>query len=394
MGRSHRSPHPRKLHGFTPVLLGGFLVILWLLLQMQPGIAQSSIDQLRQQQTQIDKQRSQLNQQQDRIQSQERSAQTRLGGIQTRIKATAEQISQNEQKLKSANQNLKKIQADLTKTEVSFQSQQFSTVARLKFLQRQQRLEGWALLLQSQNLNDFLDRRHQLQRVYQHDRQVMQTLKTQAKAIEQKQRAVASQKNQVALLTQELLAQKSEFQAEANAQKANISRLKQDRQALEAAEEQLAKDSEGIASLIQQRIAEEAFRNGVVIQGSGLMGYPCAGPITSTFGNRIHPILGYVRFHSGVDFGVDYGSPILAANAGVVIFAGWYGGYGQTVIIDHGNNTSTLYGHASDLYVTEGQTVQRGQVVASVGSSGLSTGPHLHFEVRVGGEPVDPMPYF
>jgi murein DD-endopeptidase MepM/ murein hydrolase activator NlpD len=107
----------------------------------------------------------------------------------------------------------------------------------------------------------------------------------------------------------------------------------------------------------------------------------------------VHPILGYQRFHSGIDFGADYGTVINAADSGTVIFAGWYGGYGNAVIINHGGSITTLYGHTSELYVAEGQTVQRGQAIAAVGSTGLSTGPHLHFEVRQNGDPVDPAAY-
>jgi murein DD-endopeptidase MepM/ murein hydrolase activator NlpD len=194
------------------------------------------------------------------------------------------------------------------------------------------------------------------------------------------------------LLTQELQAQKAEFQAQAQSQESLINRLRQDRKALEAAEEQLARDSANLAILIQQRLGSDS-RNGVVVHGTGQMSYPSDGEITSSFGFRVHPILGYTRFHSGIDFGVDYGSPIRAADSGVVIFAGWYGGYGQAVIIDHGSSITTLYAHTSELYVSEGQTIQRGQVIAAVGSTGLSTGPHLHFEVRLNGEPVDPMKY-
>jgi murein DD-endopeptidase MepM/ murein hydrolase activator NlpD len=84
---------------------------------------------------------------------------------------------------------------------------------------------------------------------------------------------------------------------------------------------------------------------------------------------------------------------IRAADSGIVIFAGWYGGYGYAVVIDHGNGIATLYGHTSKLYVAEGQAVKRGDAIAAVGSTGLSTGPHLHFEVRQDGEPVDPMAY-
>jgi len=362
---------------------------------MVPTLAQTPIDQLQQQQGDLERQRSTVTEQRDRIQQQEASAQTKLGGIQTHIKATTAQISANQKKLQDASQRLNKLQSNLASVEAGYQQKQSATIARLKFLQRQQHVRGWAVLLQSQNLNEFFDRRYQLQRVYQGDRQTLTALKVQSDKLATQRRAVSTQKNTVALLTQELLAQKSQFQAEADTQKTNISRLRQDRGALEAAEDQLSRDSENIAALIQQRLAEQARNNiAAVLPSTGLMGYPCNGPITSPFGNRMHPILGYVRFHSGLDFGADYGSPIFAAQAGTVILAGWYGGYGQAVLIDHGGGVTTLYGHTSDLYVSEGDTVQRGQAIATIGSSGLSTGPHLHFEVRVSGEPVNPISYF
>jgi murein DD-endopeptidase MepM/ murein hydrolase activator NlpD len=371
-----------------------FGIILMLALPASVVLAQTPIDQLQQQQKTIEQRRSTVNEQRDRVYKQERSAQTKLGGIQTRIRATSTQIASNEKKLKDATQRLNKLQSNLAVAESNFQSRQFSTVARLKFLQQQQNATGWALLLQSASLNEFLDRRYQLQRVYAADRKTLASLKDQSQKIEKQRRAVANQKNEIALLTQELHLQKSEFQAQANEQKANINRLKQDRNALEAAEEQLARDSENIAALIQTRLSEQARRSGVAIQNTGLMGYPCNGPITSPFGDRVHPILGYVRFHSGLDFGDDYGKPIFAAQSGTVILADWYGGYGLAVVIDHGGGVTTFYAHTSDLYVSEGQTVQRGQPIAAIGSTGFSTGPHLHFEVRVNGEPTNPLNYF
>ena len=197
-------------------------------------------------------------------------------------------------------------------------------------------------------------------------------------------------KNEIALLTQQLQAQKADSEIEAESQKALISRLKSDRRALEAAESQLSKDSETVTALIQQKVAANS---GVMLRGTGQMVHPCAAIITSSFGWRLHPILGYEKFHSGIDFGADYGALIAAADRGTVIFAGWYGGYGNAVIVDHGGGITTLYGHTSDLYVSEGQSVQRGQAIAAVGSTGFSTGPHLHFEVRRDGAPIDPMAF-
>lgn len=120
---------------------------------------------------------------------------------------------------------------------------------------------------------------------------------------------------------------------------------------------------------------------------------PSDGPATSGYGMRRHPISGTSRMHTGVDFGAPMGASIYAATDGTVVSAGWRGGYGLAVVVDHGGGVATLYAHASRLNVSPGQRVSRGQVIAATGSTGQSTGPHLHFEVRVNGQPRDPMPY-
>lgn len=123
---------------------------------------------------------------------------------------------------------------------------------------------------------------------------------------------------------------------------------------------------------------------------SGLM-MPVNGPVTSYFGYRYHPILHFTRFHAGLDIGAGWGSPIVAAGDGQVVTAGWAGGYGREVQIAHGGGVVSLYGHMSSIVAQPGSYVRRGQLIGYVGSSGLSTGPHLHFEVRQGGTPVNPL---
>jgi murein DD-endopeptidase MepM/ murein hydrolase activator NlpD len=115
--------------------------------------------------------------------------------------------------------------------------------------------------------------------------------------------------------------------------------------------------------------------------------------ITSTFGYRIHPIYGDRRLHAGIDFRAPTGTPLLAAAGGEVVFAGWKSGYGNTTIIDHGGGVATLYAHQSNIGVSVGQDVKRGAVIGYSGATGNVTGPHLHFEVRVNGTPVDPLGY-
>ncbi len=356
----------------------------------------SSIDNLRQQQQQIEQEHQNVAKERQRLSNIETAANQYLNGLQQNIKSTGNQIKSNQYQLQVATQRLEALQADLDAKERSYQGYQTATIARLRFLQRSPVTQSWAVLLQSQNFTDFLDRRRQLKLVYQADQQILAKLTQVANRLFQQKTEVEVQKNQIDLIRQQLLAQQTGFEAQSQYQQQVIQRLKTDRLALEAAEAQLARDSESVGQLIQQRVAEQQAREAAqatVVRGTGQFIYPCDAPITSGFGWRIHPILGYQRFHSGIDFGAEYGSTIRAADSGTVIYAGWYGGYGNAVILNHGNGITTLYGHTSQMYVSEGQVVQRGQAIAAVGSTGLSTGPHLHFEVRQNGEPVDPLNY-
>jgi hypothetical protein len=130
--------------------------------------------------------------------------------------------------------------------------------------------------------------------------------------------------------------------------------------------------------------------DGVGGEDSSGMGLPVHGRLTSGFGSRFHPILGYVRFHDGVDLAASAGTPIVAAADGRVVGVGWRGGYGQQVEVAHAGGLETLYGHMSRIAARAGAMVRKGQVIGYVGSTGLSTGPHLHFEVTRNGRPVNP----
>ncbi|MFN2593637.1 MAG: murein hydrolase activator EnvC [Actinomycetota bacterium] len=151
------------------------------------------------------------------------------------------------------------------------------------------------------------------------------------------------------------------------------------------------------AELEQQSQRFEALLSGgsssVTPAGNETFIWPANGPITSPFGWRINPITHSRELHPGIDIGVPYGTPIQAAGDGVVVFAGYASGYGNYTLIDHGGSLATGYGHQSEIDVTVGQRVTTGEIIGKVGCTGLCTGPHLHFEVRVNGTPVDPMPY-
>jgi murein DD-endopeptidase MepM/ murein hydrolase activator NlpD len=155
---------------------------------------------------------------------------------------------------------------------------------------------------------------------------------------------------------------------------------------LERLEQKLRQDSAQIEALLA------GGSSGTPVGGGQLL-WPAQGPLTSGYGYRTHPIFGDQRLHTGIDIGAPYGSPVIAADAGVVVFAGVMSGYGNAVVVDHGGGLATTYNHLSSFAVSDGQTVGRGQYIAAVGCTGYCTGPHLHFEVRVNGNPVDPMPY-
>ncbi len=162
-----------------------------------------------------------------------------------------------------------------------------------------------------------------------------------------------------------------------------------ERAAAERAVRELEEDSAELEALIQRLQSGPGMGMGRALAA---FVWPLRGPLTSRFGFRIHPLFGRRHFHTGVDIAAPRGAPARAAFDGTVLFAGWYGGYGKLVVVDHGQGLSTLYGHLSDILVATGQHVTRTQVVGLVGSTGYTTGPHLHYEVRQNGRPIDPQP--
>ena len=229
------------------------------------------------------------------------------------------------------------------------------------------------------------------------DRQIQEELATKAQAaMDVKLEKVAKQQALIDLMQNDKEVYDRQYD-EMMASSAEVERL------IHAKEEEMRRAAEEARR--QAEMEARAAQSGNVVEfgddgggyvmqsfGGGMI-WPISGPITSEFGWRTHPIFGSARFHSGLDIGGDYGMPIHAAASGVVIEAGWIGGYGNTIMIEHGSGIVTLYGHNESLAVGVGQQVNQGDVIAYCGSTGNSTGPHCHFEVRVGGEPVSPWDY-
>ena len=330
-----------------------------------------------------------------------------------------EQLHAIQIELDTATAELKQVQADriqldkdITKTEAELKAAQARLQSREKVFYKRVRdiyingrLSYLDVVIGSKDFSDFANRMEMLKRILQSDMDLINTIKTEREEIASKKAKLEEDRAKV--LELEKIAQ--EKQNVINQKKAErqavLERAMNDRDTAERAYNELMASSASITAMLQQRAAERAAAAAAAasqggggggatwVQGSGQLAAPVVAPITSDFGWRIHPIYGTRRLHAGTDFGVDEGTPVHAADGGVVVEAGWVSGYGYTVIIDHGNGMSTLYAHNSEVAVSPGQTVSKGQVVSYSGNTGGSTGPHLHFEVRINGEPTDPMGY-
>lgn len=217
--------------------------------------------------------------------------------------------------------------------------------------------------------------------------------------VEQERNLVAEREAEARALRDEQEAARAQAAAEVERQEDLIAEVQARRGDYEARIAALRRESDAIGAQLRAEAstAPVTSSGGVApaARGSGQLTFPAPGYSVGgrRFGMQRHPVYGTYRMHSGVDIGCPTGAPLVAADSGVVIHSGPRGGYGNTVIVDHGGGISTLYAHQSATAVGTGQSVGRGQVVGYCGSTGVSTGSHLHFEVRLNGNPVDPMPY-
>jgi len=372
--------------GIVAIAIGCSLTLT----QFTPAQAES-VQELQNYQNFVDQQRQIIQKQQEQINALSKPAQSRLEALKRNVRVTDAQIQDNEKKIRQAKGQLQTLNTKLQDLVYDLNKKREATSDRLRYLQRQQLQKWWITLLSSKDLNQFADRRRQIERIYNGDRKLLAELTQRSDRVDKQRNQTIAQRNEVELLTQKLKYQKANIESEAVAQQNAIDRLKSDRLALAQAEDRLLEDSRRLSAIILAKV--QPYSGLILPPGTGQLMYPTIGPVTSNFGWRTHPILGTKRFHSGIDFGADYGSLVYASERGRVIYADWYGGYGNAVIIDHGNGMTTLYAHCSELYVKDGDMVEKGQPISAVGSTGFSTGPHLHFELRANGEPLDPATY-
>jgi murein DD-endopeptidase MepM/ murein hydrolase activator NlpD len=245
------------------------------------------------------------------------------------------------------------------------------------------------VIINSKDLLELSSKVYILNSIAKKNREIVQNLLTNKKDLDYKKSLKEMEVAKISMKIDQTNSALSTIKSNQSSINNKISDYSEKLKKIEMEEDALEEESRNLSNKI--KLFANTGRK--YIGGKMLWPTPSSVNITSPFGKRMHPVLGYARMHAGIDIGAGYGASILASNNGTVRLAGWQGGYGNTVIIDHGGGITSLYGHCSYLLVKEGQKVKIGEIIAKVGSTGISTGPHAHFEIRVNGDPVDPLNY-
>lgn len=325
-----------------------------------------------------------------------------LEAQQKEISKIEKEIDEKEAERQELQKKLDKVKAETEVIQKNYEKTKKDVGSRVRSMYKSGSIGIIDVIMDSASPGEFVDNVFFMQKIFKSDQKAIEQLEADKRALERKQKEISEIKEQVEASKESLKQQKAsevvkkeKLKKEVAAVQAEFDRIAREQRAMEA---ELAR----IEAEAQQKAEEEAQGGGTSGGGSGSTAKPGSGGmvwpttsryITSPFGYRIHPTLGISRLHTGVDLGAPTGAPIYAAKAGVVAYAGRMGSYGNLIIVSHGGNLSTRYAHCNSISVRKGQSVAQGQVIGAVGSTGRSTGPHLHFEVRVGGTPVQPLGY-
>ncbi len=351
---------------------------------------------------------------QDRVEAtknREATLQQEIDAVSGNIRSLEQQVGVVSERLAPLERELELRELKLNRLNALFQLQ----TERLEFLQEQHRIaldrlnrrlvatyesdapDELSFLLASRSFSDLIDGLDYVRLVVRRDRQIISEVdaskrevavarwqtRLSRRSVRRQAEIVAVRVRQVRVLRDELVANKGKLESAREQKKVSLDSLTAQERADAEEIDGLQAVSADLAAKIRAAQAHSTVQH---VSGAGLI-WPVNAPITSPFGWR------WGRMHEGIDLGAAYGSPIAAAAAGVVIYAGWEGGYGNLVVIDHGGGLASAYGHQSRIAVSVGQSVSQGETIGYVGSTGHSTGPHLHFEVRVNGQAVDPLGY-
>lgn len=385
------------------------LALLFVLLNFVTAFGAKSISDLNKEKKNIKDKATQtqssLNQTQNEKKSvlaQVEALDNQLNQVQNELDKLTSQLTQTEEELKK---NEKALEEAKDKKEKQYESLKY----RLRVMYENGSIGYLQVILESQSFTDMLKRIEYINKIAEHDNSILDDYKKTEDLINQKVEEIKDQKENIELLANEQKAKKQTLDESIKTKEALVAKLSKDEASYLQQLSDLDKADKEVANLITQaEIAEQQKQQQAASSGDtsstkvytpsgGALQYPVPAyrgyKYNSPYGYRSSPISGKQEFHTGVDLKATMGTDIVAAESGTVIFAGNKGGYGKCVIINHGNGLSTLYAHNSQIVVKVGQQVQRGQVISKAGTTGYSTGVHLHFEVRINGKHTNPAGY-
>lgn len=367
------------------------MIAILLTLTMAAGIGPVMAEEMEEQQQKLESVQQQMKVYQNKTaESQQKvdSFAERLRGIQTELDEAMTSYNKLRSRQQQTEQQIEQNEVILGKAEKNLAERSQVLNRRMRDIYKNGQVSYVDVLFGASDFTDFSIRMDLVKRILNQDLGLIAKVKAERELVLQKKAELEHDRVAIVELKKQAETAKAAIESRRNAQQDFLDSAVSERDTNERAYQELLDTSRRIEQMIR---SSQAGKGGTI--GSGILVWPTSGPITSPFGWRTHPIFGTSRYHSGIDIGADYGDSVVAADGGVVIYADWMGGYGKAVIIDHGGGISTLYAHNSELVVAEGQRVAKGQLISRVGSTGYSTGPHLHFEVREGGSPVNPMGY-
>nr|WP_255807469.1 M23 family metallopeptidase [Cohnella mopanensis] len=310
----------------------------------------------------------------------------RIDTVHKRLEATQQKITDAEEKLYQTGEELQEaIKQRDNRTELMDSRVRMAyTAGPVSYLD---------VLLSSTSFSDFLDRYDAVESIASQDRNIVDEKKKYTDEVAQMKVQREQELDEVKKLYKEMEEHKATLEQDEKDKEVLISKLSKEIEDLEEISEEAERQ---LTELAKQASALQAKKNRIKnYYKGGKLGMPLKAEyrMSSPFGYRIHPITGKKKLHAGMDMAAPKGTQVYAAETGVVTVAQTVSGYGNCIIIDHGGGLLTLYGHLSAIQVKTGETVKRGEKIGLVGSTGQSTGNHLHFEVRKNGDPVDPVPY-
>lgn len=293
-------------------------------------------------------------------------------------------------RLQSVRAEERRTQERLIAAEARLRESRERLAKRLRDFYRTGRAGYVDVLLGARTVPEFLNRFRFLSRIVRADLALLHRTRRAYEAWRDLRAELAARRREMENLAQTLAARDQALRELGRSKRMLLDRVSRKRALYERAVAELEEDSRRLEALIR-RLQGSSATTRISLRIQAGLAWPARGPVVSGFGLRLHPLFRIRRMHTGVDIAAPWGSPVHAAAPGRVIYTGWFGGYGKIVLVDHGGGVSTLYGHLSAILVSPGQWVPVGGLLGRVGSTGYTTGSHLHFEVRIAGRPVDPL---